>query len=63
MAVTIKEICDNVRLAREMSMLGNYESAEVYYEGCLQMITRLIMQISEPLRKNKWQQVSIRTIQ
>nr|XP_023018219.1 katanin p60 ATPase-containing subunit A-like 1 [Leptinotarsa decemlineata] len=40
-----------------MSMLGNYESAEVYYEGTLQMISRLIMMISEPLRKNKWQQV------
>ncbi|XP_072402742.1 katanin p60 ATPase-containing subunit A-like 1 [Diabrotica undecimpunctata] len=57
MAVTIKEICDNIRLAREMSMLGNYENAEVYFEGCLQMISKLILMISEPLRKNKWQQV------
>lgn len=57
MAVTIKEICDNVRLAREMSMLGNYESAEVYYEGCLQMISNLILIITDSLRKTKWQQV------
>ncbi|CAG9855424.1 unnamed protein product [Phyllotreta striolata] len=57
MAVKIKEICDNVSLAREMTMLGNYESAEVYYEGCLQMISRIILMISEPLRKSKWQQV------
>ncbi|KAF2905592.1 hypothetical protein ILUMI_00569 [Ignelater luminosus] len=57
MAVSVREICDNVTLAREMSMLGNYESAEVYYEGSLQMINRLIIIIPEPNRKNKWQQV------
>ncbi|EFA11410.2 katanin p60 ATPase-containing subunit A-like 1 [Tribolium castaneum] len=57
MVVTVKEICDNVTLAREMAMLGNYESAEVYYEGSIQMISRLILMIPEPLRKNKWQQV------
>ncbi|CAG9817013.1 unnamed protein product [Phaedon cochleariae] len=57
MAVTVKEICDNIKLAREMGMLGNYENAEVYYEGSLQMITRLISMIPEPIRKNKWQQV------
>jgi katanin p60 ATPase-containing subunit A1 len=57
MAVTVREICDNVTLAREMTMLGNYESAEVYYEGCIQMINKLLLMIPEPLRKNKWQQV------
>lgn len=57
MVDNIKEICDNVTLAREMSMLGNYESAEVYFEGSIQMINRLIITISEPIRKNKWQQV------
>lgn len=58
MAVTVKEICDNVTLGREMSMLGNYESAEVYYEGTIQMLNRFIITISEPTRKDKWQQVS-----
>lgn len=57
MAVTANEICDNIKLAREMSVLGNYESAEVYYEGSLQMISRLITAIPDPTRKNKWQQV------
>lgn len=59
MAVSVRDICDNVRLARETSMLGNYESAEVYYEGSLQMINRLIIIIPETNRKNKWQQVFI----
>lgn len=57
MAVTANEICENIKLAREMSVLGNYESAEVYYEGSLQMISRLITGIPDLTRKNKWQQV------
>ncbi|VEN61812.1 unnamed protein product [Callosobruchus maculatus] len=57
MAVQINEICDNITLAREMSMLGNYDSAEVYYEFALKMISRLIIIISEPARKNNWLQV------
>lgn len=60
MAVTIKEICDNVTLAREMSMLGNYENAEVYYEGSIQMIHRLIVIIPDVNRKAKWQHVSLK---
>lgn len=59
MNATVKEICDNVTLAREMAMLSNYENAEVYYEGSLQMIHQLVMMIPEPLRKSKWQDVSI----
>lgn len=58
MAVTIKEICDNVTLAREMSMLGNYENAEVFYEGSIQMIHRLISTIPDINRKSKWQNVN-----
>lgn len=54
---TVKKISDNVTLAREMSMLGNYESAEVYFEGSIQLIMKLVTQISEPLRKSKWQDV------
>ncbi|KAL3289794.1 hypothetical protein HHI36_023186 [Cryptolaemus montrouzieri] len=51
-----REISDNLTLAREMTMIGNYENAEVLYQGSMQMIMRLIKTISEPLRKNKWEQ-------
>ncbi|KAK9889392.1 hypothetical protein WA026_004666 [Henosepilachna vigintioctopunctata] len=51
-----REVSDNLTLAREMTMIGNYESAEVLYVGVIQMISRLITTISEPLRKNKWEQ-------
>ncbi|XP_065166303.1 katanin p60 ATPase-containing subunit A-like 1 [Atheta coriaria] len=60
MAETPKEICDNLTLARESSMIGNYESAEVYYAGTMQLVTQLIINITDPLRKNKWLQAKQR---
>lgn len=58
MAVSVGEICENTKLAREMALMGNYESALVYYEGTVQMIHRLLTTIADPTRKSKWQLVS-----
>lgn len=55
MAVSINEICENTKLAREMALMGNYESASVYYQGVIQQIHRLLLTIAEPTRKGKWQ--------
>ncbi|CAG9112556.1 unnamed protein product [Plutella xylostella] len=57
MAVSVGEICENTKLAREMALMGNYESALVYYEGTVQMIHRLLITIADPTRKSKWQLV------
>lgn len=40
MAVSVSDICENTKLAREMSLLGNYETASVYYQGVVQQIHR-----------------------
>ena len=45
------------QLAREMSLLGNYETASVYYQGVIQQIHRLLATIDDPGRKQKWQQI------
>ncbi|KAJ0172158.1 hypothetical protein K1T71_012131 [Dendrolimus kikuchii] len=57
MAVSVGEIGENTKLAREMALMGNYESALVYYEGTVQMIHRLLITIADPTRKSKWQLV------
>lgn len=62
MAVSVGEICENTKLAREMALMGNYDSAMVYYEGTVQMIHRLLTTIADPTRKSKWQLVSALTI-
>lgn len=51
---TTAEICENTKLAREMAVMGNYDSAGIYYEGVLQMLRKLLTGISEPIRKGKW---------
>ncbi|XP_053679826.1 katanin p60 ATPase-containing subunit A-like 1 [Anopheles nili] len=48
------EICENTKLAREMALMGNYDSAGIYYEGVLQMLRKLLLGISDPLQKGKW---------
>jgi len=53
----VTDICDNTKLAREMSLLGNYETASVYYQGVVQQIHRLLGSIDDPVRKMKWQQI------
>jgi len=57
MAISVSDICENTKLAREMSLLGNYETASVYYQGVVQQIHRLLGSIDDPVRKMKWQQI------
>ena len=46
-----------MQLAREMSLMGNYETASVYYQGVIQQIHRLLSGLDDPGRKMKWQQI------
>ncbi|CAH1183772.1 unnamed protein product [Ceutorhynchus assimilis] len=62
-AGSVKEICDNVALARELTVLGSYENAIIYYQGSLQLMSKFISQISDPIRKDKWQQMKIKVSQ
>lgn len=58
MAVSVFEMYENAKLAREMAVMGNYESSGVYYEGTLQQINRLVM-AADQSNKQKWLSVSI----
>ena len=40
-----------------MALIGNYETASVYYQGVIQQIHRLLATIEDPSRKFKWQQI------
>ena len=55
--VNVQEICENTKLAREMALTSQYETAAVYYQGVVQQIHRLLQTIQEPNRKMRWQQV------
>lgn len=51
---SIVEICENAKMAREMALTGNYDSAAIYYEGLQGMLSRMVMSTTDPLRKGKW---------
>ncbi|XP_065223642.1 katanin p60 ATPase-containing subunit A-like 1 isoform X2 [Planococcus citri] len=53
MALSVCEIYENTKLAREMAVMGNYESSGVYYEGTLQQINRQLI-ASDAATKQKW---------
>ena len=57
-AVNFGDIVENCRLARENALLGQYDTALVYYQGVLQQIQKLMIQSKEPSRKQNWQVVS-----
>ncbi|XP_054921715.1 katanin p60 ATPase-containing subunit A-like 1 isoform X2 [Dermacentor andersoni] len=58
MNVSIADICQNTRMGRECALLGNYESAIVYYQGVIQQIHRLVQTTTgDPMRKERWQQI------
>ena len=59
MSTSIAEICENTKLAREAALLGNYETAGVYYQGVVQQIHRLLATITDPIHKGRWQSVNI----
>lgn len=57
--VSTSEICENAKLAREMALMGNYDTAGIYYESVLQMLQKLLTGITEPMRKGRWTLVSV----
>ncbi|KAH9407195.1 Katanin p60 ATPase-containing subunit A1 [Tyrophagus putrescentiae] len=50
------EIAENVKIARDCSMLGNYETALIYYQGVVQQIHRHLQAITDPQLREKWQE-------
>lgn len=59
MSTSVAEICENTKLAREAALLGNYETAAVYYQGVVQQIHRLLPTINDPTHKARWQSVRV----
>ncbi|KAH8311447.1 hypothetical protein KR044_006380, partial [Drosophila immigrans] len=55
---TIEEICENAKLARDMALTGNYDSACIYYEGLQGMLARLLKSTVDPMRKGKWSMIN-----
>lgn len=56
--VSVSEICENTKIARENALLGSYDGAAVYYQVVLQQIQKHLQGIRDASRKQKWMTVS-----
>lgn len=54
-------ISENVKLAREYALLGNYDSAMVYYQGVLDQMNKYLYSVKDTYLQQKWQQVRLVT--
>lgn len=53
-----REIRENIKLAREYALLGNYSSASVLYRGLLDQIGRTKHAVRDGSVQQEWQQVT-----
>lgn len=51
-------VIDQLRMAREYALLGNYETSLVYYDGVVATIQRTMRDEEDPRSKSQWQSVS-----
>ena len=54
--MSLHEISENVKLAREYALLGNYNSASVCYQGVLEQI-KYVFSVRDSSFQQRWQQV------
>ncbi|XP_041536046.1 katanin p60 ATPase-containing subunit A1 [Microtus oregoni] len=57
MSMSLLMISENVKLAREYALLGNYDSAMVYYQGVLDQMNKYLYSVKDTCLQQKWQQV------
>lgn len=57
--MSLREISENVKLAREYALLGNYSSASVLYHGLLEQIKKYAYTLRDSGFQQRWQQVSV----
>lgn len=55
--MSLREISENVKLAREYALLGNYSSASVLYQGLLEQINKYVYTVRDGSLQQRWQQV------
>lgn len=58
LTMSLVMISENVKLAREYALLGNYDSAMVYYQGVLDQMSKYLSSVKDTYLQQKWQQVS-----
>lgn len=49
-----QELNENIRMGRECALLGQYDTALVYYDSCLATISRIITSGRDTSKQQRW---------
>lgn len=60
--MSLRELSENVKLAREYALLGNYSSASILYQGLLEQIKKYQYTVKDSSFQQRWQQVNVALI-
>lgn len=63
MSTSLEEINENVKLGREYALLGNYDTALVYYQGVLQQIQKYAQSVNDTDTRSSWQNLRQELVQ
>ncbi|XP_076026659.1 katanin p60 ATPase-containing subunit A1 [Genypterus blacodes] len=55
--MNLQEVTENVKLAREYALLGNYRSARIFYHGVLKQVKRHLCTVRDSSLQHRWQQL------
>ncbi|XP_064628903.1 katanin p60 ATPase-containing subunit A-like 1 isoform X1 [Lineus longissimus] len=55
--LSMNQISDDVKMAREYALLSNYDTSLVYYQAVIQQIQKFLVTMKDQDRRLKWQKV------
>lgn len=56
MSSEMNELLENTKMARECALLSNYETSQVYYQGVLQQVQKILRTVERGAEKTKWEE-------
>ncbi|XP_014670651.1 PREDICTED: katanin p60 ATPase-containing subunit A1-like isoform X2 [Priapulus caudatus] len=62
MASVFAEIAESTQMAREYALLGNYDTAAIYYQSVVTQIQKLLTTIRDSVRKQEWTEIQNKVI-
>lgn len=54
MTIVMEDLMENARLARELALMGNYDSSGIYYEILVETLQKFMLNMNDPSKKGRW---------
>ena len=54
MTIVMDDLMETAKLARELALMGNYDSSGIYYEILLETLQKFMLNMNDPSKKGRW---------